>query len=68
MPAWSSYPSSQLLTVQFRMHTSTRTKILLHVPSVPVIEHSASLAFGHYPQTLGLEAVRDHLAGFRACS
>ncbi|WVQ70733.1 hypothetical protein IAR50_000255 [Cryptococcus sp. DSM 104548] len=34
---------------QFRMHSSTETKILLNVASLPVIEHSQKLRFGSYP-------------------
>jgi hypothetical protein len=34
---------------QFRMHTSSESTILLHVTSVPVIEHCTGLTFGQYP-------------------
>lgn len=34
---------------QFRMHTSSESTILLHVTSVPVIEHCTGLIFGQYP-------------------
>ncbi|WVQ95661.1 hypothetical protein IAU59_002759 [Kwoniella sp. CBS 9459] len=37
---------------QFRIHSSTRTTILLHVASLPVIEHSKDLVFGAYPSVL----------------
>jgi hypothetical protein len=38
--------------LQFRIHSSQRTKILLHLPSTPIIEHSSSLVFGPYPAFL----------------
>ncbi|KAJ3068096.1 hypothetical protein HDU98_008722 [Podochytrium sp. JEL0797] len=38
---------------QFRMHTSTQSRILLHVSSKPIIEDCQSLIFGPYdPSTL----------------
>ncbi|ODN99535.1 hypothetical protein L198_03379 [Cryptococcus wingfieldii CBS 7118] len=37
---------------QFRMHSSTKTKVLLNVASLPVIEHSQNLTFGPYPDLL----------------
>ncbi|WWD20723.1 hypothetical protein CI109_105199 [Kwoniella shandongensis] len=37
---------------QFRMHSSRDTTILLHVGSLPVIEHSTRLRFGPYPSFL----------------
>ncbi|WVQ85934.1 hypothetical protein IAT38_008102 [Cryptococcus sp. DSM 104549] len=37
---------------QFRMHSSTHTSVLLHVASLPVIEHSKDLKFGGYPSQL----------------
>ncbi|WVW80833.1 hypothetical protein I302_102822 [Kwoniella bestiolae CBS 10118] len=37
---------------QFRIHTSTDTTILLHVDSLPVIEHCSNLLFGGYPSNL----------------
>ncbi|WVF68190.1 hypothetical protein IAT40_002955 [Kwoniella sp. CBS 6097] len=37
---------------QFRIHSSSTTTILLHVASLPVIEHSKDLVFGPYPSAL----------------
>ncbi|OXC87004.1 tubulin folding cofactor C [Cryptococcus neoformans] len=37
---------------QFRIHSSTNTKVLLNVASLPVIEHCTNLAFGAYPSFL----------------
>lgn len=38
--------------LQFRIHSSRSTTILLHVPSTPIIEHCSALAFGPYPSFL----------------
>ncbi|WVQ63297.1 uncharacterized protein L199_001449 [Kwoniella botswanensis] len=37
---------------QFRIHSSSVTTILLHVDSLPVIEHCTKLKFGSYPHGL----------------
>ncbi|GFZ48094.1 hypothetical protein JCM24511_05842 [Saitozyma sp. JCM 24511] len=37
---------------QFRMHSSSNTAVLLHVASLPVIEHSRGIRFGPYPAFL----------------
>ncbi|WVR08521.1 hypothetical protein IAU60_005576 [Kwoniella sp. DSM 27419] len=37
---------------QCRIHTSTDTIVLLHVASLPVIEHSTGMRFGPYPPDL----------------
>ncbi|OCF54713.1 hypothetical protein L486_07847 [Kwoniella mangroviensis CBS 10435] len=37
---------------QFRIHSSSDTTILLHVDSLPVIEHCTKLKFGSYPYEL----------------
>ncbi|WWC98577.1 hypothetical protein V866_005469 [Kwoniella sp. B9012] len=37
---------------QFRIHSSSDTTILLHVDSLPVIEHCTKLKFGSYPHEL----------------
>jgi hypothetical protein len=37
---------------QFRIHTSNDVRVLLHVASLPVIEHSTNLLFGPYPSAL----------------
>ncbi|KAK8850540.1 hypothetical protein IAR55_004458 [Kwoniella newhampshirensis] len=37
---------------QFRMHSSRNTTVLLHVGSLPVIEHSTSIQFGACPNEL----------------
>lgn len=34
---------------QFRLHTSTRSTLLLHVSSFPIIEHCEQVRFGAYP-------------------
>lgn len=41
-----------LFLEQFRIHSSTNTKVLLNVASLPVIEHCTNLAFGAYPSFL----------------
>ncbi|WWD08324.1 hypothetical protein V865_006435 [Kwoniella europaea PYCC6329] len=37
---------------QFRIHSSSDTTILLHVDSLPVIEHCTKLKFGSYPHEM----------------
>ncbi|ORY20383.1 tubulin binding cofactor C-domain-containing protein, partial [Naematelia encephala] len=37
---------------QVRIHSSTASDILLHVVSLPIIEHSSNLHFGPYPRSL----------------
>lgn len=49
--------------MQFRIHSSTHTTILLHVQSTPIIEHSSSLYIGAFPTHIdlsGKESVSKH--------
>lgn len=48
-PRWCLLSHKRL---QFRIHSSSRAILLLHIPSNPIIEHSSSLRFGRYPSSL----------------
>lgn len=48
----ADFQKIDLFLEQFRIHSSTNTKVLLNVASLPVIEHCTNLAFGAYPSFL----------------